>query len=262
MSHNPLDLGRPLDPNVSSSPPETHHDSHLDHASIPSSDAHPPRLEHARTAPTTVPIMAVAQQPTTGTIPEKDNGSDASPTPTLNHPDVPPNVGGLHGQPLPGSHANIDEKDHQAMGQGNHTGSHIATLARKELHLDTGVQEDDHFDEKQIKGPPSPSTAKRLERTHSGTHIPRNHKVTGESATGIGMVPITRKISSPPGVGIFGGVAPSGPDAEEGLRPVRSHEEEQERELARMAKGPDPWSVKFEPGEAANPKVRRSHTVL
>jgi hypothetical protein len=36
---------------------------------------------------------------------------------------------------------------------------------------------------------------------------------------------------------------------------VRSLEEELQRESERERKGPDPFAVRFEPGEAANPKV-------
>jgi hypothetical protein len=71
----------------------------------------------------------------------------------------------------------------------------------------------------------------------------------------IGMTPIRRQMSQPPAVSPFGGVAPSGVDAEEGLTAVRSHEEEEEREVERQKKGPDPYAVTFEPGDKANPKV-------
>lgn len=73
-----------------------------------------------------------------------------------------------------------------------------------------------------------------------------------------------RSHMSMPVVSLFGGVAPSGLDAEEGLVPVRSREEEFDRELAREEKGPDPWAVKFEAGEQINPKVsnRNSRTKM
>jgi len=65
----------------------------------------------------------------------------------------------------------------------------------------------------------------------------------------------TRRISKPGYAGVYGGAAPSGADAEEGLVAPRSYEEEIEREKERAKNGPDPWAVKFEPGERSNPKV-------
>jgi hypothetical protein len=224
-----------------------------------------PRLEHTRTAPTTFPVHPVAHQPqaaagAAGKRGGSEHDSDESPTPTLSS-QVPLAAGGLHGEPMPGSHARegvLDEKDHQAAASGGRSGPGVAALAKKELGLDAHGEKDT-FDEKQTHGPPSPSATKRLERTISGTPVPRRAYTTGgsDTVTGVGMVPITRMTSQPPAVGLFGGVAPSGIDAEEGLRPVRSNEEEEERELARLAKGHDPWAVKFEPGERSNPKVRR-----
>ncbi|WWC63519.1 uncharacterized protein I303_106122 [Kwoniella dejecticola CBS 10117] len=84
------------------------------------------------------------------------------------------------------------------------------------------------------------------EKPHTGT--------ASDGVKGVGMVPISRQSSTPPAVGLFGGVAPTGPDAEEGLRAMRSREEEDERDAEREEKGPDPWAVKFEPGEKINPK--------
>lgn len=276
MAYNPLELGKPLDENVQSTsvPSQTSNSSVTDNTtpSHPQPESHdgsaPPRLAHTRTAPTTIPIAPVAHQ-VDGTHPpgshannhESLTESEGSPTPTL-HTEAPATAGGLHGQPMPGSKAangDLDEKDHQAAGAGGKTGPEIAALARKELGIDTTSHENDTFDEKAAyKGPPSPSATKnpqRIDRTASGTAIPRGTHATGEAVQGLGMVPITRKTSQPPGVGIFGGVAPSGIDAEEGLAPVRSHEEEEEREILRKAKGPDPFAVKFEEGEKTNPKV-------
>lgn len=148
-----------------------------------------------------------------------EHGSDVSPTPTL----------------LPGDR---DEKEGRAAGVGA-----VANPPEASEEVDT-------FDEKRI---PSPVATKRRERAPSTPQVYRSN-LHEDTVRTVGMVPITRKTSQPPQVGLFGGVAPSGPDADEGFRPVRSHEEEEERELARKAKGPDPWAVKFEPGEKANPK--------
>jgi hypothetical protein len=77
----------------------------------------------------------------------------------------------------------------------------------------------------------------------------------GAGRIGNGTAALWRTVS-PPYVSAFGGVAPDGLDAEEGLVAVRSREEEEERIAERDEKGPDPWAVKFEPGEQINPKVR------
>lgn len=69
------------------------------------------------------------------------------------------------------------------------------------------------------------------------------------------MRSLSRAIS-PPNVTLFGGVGPDGEDADEGLVAARSREEEEERIAEREEKGPDPWAVRFEPGEKINPKVR------
>ena len=61
-----------------------------------------------------------------------------------------------------------------------------------------------------------------------------------------------------PAVGIFGGVAPSGVDAEEGLPAPRDNDEEAARDMERKEKGTDPWAVRFDPGDKANPKVSRA----
>ena len=256
---------------------------------------HPP-LYHTRTAPTTVPVNPVYQQSTDGAkggglnepnVHTNSYGSnttgssvDESPTPILthlgdrDHGTVPLSVGGLHGQRLTGSRAQdegngigeIHGKDHQAAGMGGRKGPAIAALATKELGLDS--EHRDTFDEKARAGvdgaPPAPSSpdspSRNLERTTSGTVVNRKTYTDSGSKTirGAGMVPLARKISQPPAVSPFGGVAPSGPDAEEGLRAVRSREEEEERDALRKQAGPDPWAVRFEPGEQANPKVSGS----
>jgi hypothetical protein len=96
----------------------------------------------------------------------------------------------------------------------------------------------------------------KIDRTATGTHIHRHVKTGGrETVQGYGMMPIFRQPSLPPAVGPFGGTAPSGVDAEEGLWAVRSHEEELERQKTMDKKGPDPFSVKFVPGDPTNPKV-------
>ncbi|KAK4684849.1 MFS transporter, DHA1 family, multidrug resistance protein, partial [Tremellales sp. Uapishka_1] len=65
---------------------------------------------------------------------------------------------------------------------------------------------------------------------------------------------ISRQMSRPPAVSPWGGVAPDGPDAENGLRATRSYREQEQRDEEREKKGPDIWAVKFEPGEKINPK--------
>lgn len=252
MAYNPLNLGRPLEGHDAFDATTS---SSIDTNVVPASsaldsvDSHPhPRLEHTHTAPTTIPTRR-----------QSHNGSE-SPTPTL-HTEIPPTAGGAPGQPLAGHHVekgDFNEKDHQAAGAGGQSGPGVAALAKKELGIDTNT-ETDAFNEKSYNGPPSPSASKnpRLDRTATGTQVNRGTHTGGDTVQGLGMVPITRKTSQPPGVGIFGGVAPSGVDAEEGLAPVRSHEEEEEREILRKAQGPDPWSVRFEEGDKANPKVSR-----
>ena len=236
-----------------------------------------PPLEHTWSAPTTVPIANVAHNPAqehsdrSGQGEADPSDSDASSTPTLAalngdhaiHQGIPPSVGGLNGNPLPGSHAYegvIHEKDHQAGTVGGKTGPQVGDMAREEL----GVNEKGEYDEKTGKmftalGPTQSDAdpARRIERTESGMRVAHNVRTTtgDDTVTGMGMVPLAREMSVPPAVSPFGGVAPSGVDAEEGLRPLRSHEEEEEREAMRKAKGPDPWAVKFEPGEKINPKV-------
>lgn len=59
----------------------------------------------------------------------------------------------------------------------------------------------------------------------------------------------------PAAASLFGGVSPDSIDHEEGLVPVRSREEAEQREDERQKIASDPWAVKFEPGEKINPKV-------
>lgn len=60
---------------------------------------------------------------------------------------------------------------------------------------------------------------------------------------------------SVPIVDMFGGVSVPDDEADDGLYPVRSLQEAEDREREREEKGPDPWAVTFESGEKANPKV-------
>jgi hypothetical protein len=155
------------------------------------------------------------------------------------------------------------EKDHQAAGTSGKTGPEIAALAKAEL----GLNEKDVGDFSQGRNEssdklgalpiPDVDPSRKVERTASGTHITGHARDASgqETVRGFGMVPVTRQQSLPPAVSPFGGVAPTGPDAEMGLRAVRSHEEEEEREAEMQKTGPDPWSVRFEPGEKINPKV-------
>lgn len=249
-------------------------------AETTSTPAHPP-LTHLRTAPATHPINPVAHavntNPTFDSTPgakmtNTDSDTESS-TATLaghsaNPSSVPPATGGLHGQPLPGSHMAEKqeghlEKDHQAAETGGKTGPDIATLAKAEL----GLNEKDVGDFSQGRNEssdklgalpiPAVDPSRKVERTASGTHITGHARDASgqETVRGFGMVPVTRQQSLPPAVSPFGGVAPTGPDAEMGLRAVRSHEEEEEREAEMQKTGPDPWSVRFEPGEKINPKV-------
>jgi len=74
------------------------------------------------------------------------------------------------------------------------------------------------------------------------------------------MVPVTRVTTSgAPAVGMFGGVAPEGIDAEEGRRAPWSQEEEEQRDQEREKHGRDPWAVRFEIGDKTNPKVNFSN---
>lgn len=66
----------------------------------------------------------------------------------------------------------------------------------------------------------------------------------------------------PAAASLFGGVSPDAIDHEEGLVPVRSREEAEQREEQRQKIAADPWSVKFEPGEKINPKVSHRPALL
>jgi hypothetical protein len=138
-----------------------------------------------------------------------------------------------------------------------------AALVRDAEHPRPSHDEHEH-NEKEPIAPlgPSPIVAKRnRKRTMSGTGSrlasmqPTPAQTPEGTVRSVGMTPISRQLSLPPAVGMWGGVAPSGPDADAGLRAVRSHEEEMERDEIREKNGVDPWAVKFEPGEKINPKV-------
>ena len=188
-----------------------------------------------------------------------DGSEDESPTSTLDgtnetHDGVTRSVGGLHGQ-MPPSNREPFDKDHQAGTIGGDTGPQYAENARHDLGLTTSHNEKASHVDGQI----APDPYRKIERTATGTDV-AHHAYTGagqDTVQGVGMVPITRPTSRPPAVSPFGGVAPEGIDQMEGLRAVRSHEEEEEREAIRKEKGPDPWLVRFDEGEPANPKVKR-----
>ncbi|OWZ29802.1 polyamine transporter 1 [Cryptococcus neoformans AD2-60a] len=294
MASNSLDLGPEIGshPARSTPPPTTSSDPHQTTDLSNSEDRQwgagrappslPPNLEHTYSAPVTAPSAAAAGMPdnanpvdhgasatseknkgagqfgegghgTTG-APAAFAGSDESPTPTLN------SMNGVYAahaagvKPLSGHEEgyDINEKDHQAGTTGGKTGPEVATLAAKDL----GLTEEGREETNEKAEHPSPLAATRkIARTASGTkHATRITASGGRTAEGLGMVPLTRKMSSPPAVSPFGGVAPSGTDAERGLRAVRSREQEEERDLERELKGPDPWAVSFEPGESINPK--------
>ncbi|WVQ95147.1 hypothetical protein IAU59_002241 [Kwoniella sp. CBS 9459] len=287
MSRDPLALGAPLGEEHSSSPtsgftpnrtdtPSVHVATSSDSSSPSATVPFHPALHHTRTAPTTFPINPAAHVHGTGQYPPSSDrareGSHCttaseSPTPTLAG-GVPASAGGLHGQPQPGTKAAeaqgengdfvINEKDHQAAGMGVAGGAGVAALAKHELGLD----EKHHLDRKQSSRGEHDHHGedhdqfKKIERTATGTRVAHNtHTGAGEEVVqGRGMVPISRQYSTPPAVGLFGGVAPTGADAEEGLRAARSREDEDERDAAREEKGPDPWAVTFEPGDRSNPK--------
>ena len=244
------------------------------------------RLKRIRTAPQTVPLSATAHvegQTNIDPAKPKNNGlpapkvspsnSDRSSTPTvtdklyragtLPHQEVPASLGGLHGNTIPDGkrddYGQLHEKDHQAAGMGGKTGPHVAALARQELGIEGDISDEkvaqrarERFTVDQETGNP-----RKIERTTTGTKVSRHLRTASGQDTSqtFGFVPVTRMTSQPPAVGPWGGSAPEGVDAEEGLNPVMSREEEEDREKLRQQKGPDPWAVKFEPGEAANPKV-------
>lgn len=225
-----------------------------------------PKLMHTRTAPTTVPVNPVAIAPGTdrlGSVRESvENGrsdDERSSAGTLGDDSgVPLVAGGLHGRPFPGS--KMDEKldghlerDHHAAHAGPPGGRVLADKAKAELGL--------------VTEKPSPLAGiqthpgHKYERTASGTQVSRravDHRGQATAAA-YGMVPLSPQISRPPIVGLFGGVAPSGEDAAMGLVAVRSREEEEERQAEMKRKGPDPFAVRFEPGDPTNPKVSHLH---
>ncbi|OCF32686.1 polyamine transporter 1 [Kwoniella heveanensis BCC8398] len=284
MSRDPLALGAPLGDQHASTPSPA--------GTSPQTTDTPshPALHHTRTAPTTFPINPAAHAHSTGAHPpsgdleqERERGREGShdttasesPTPTLAG-GVPASAGGLHGQPQPGSKAAevqgkdgefaINEKDHQATRMGPAGGVGVAALAKQELDLDEKhghAHSQHHLHRKQSsRGGDAENHGedrdqfKKIERTATGTRVTHNtHTGAGEEVVqGRGMVPLHRQHSTPPAVGLFGGVAPTGVDAEEGLRALRSREDEEERDATREEKGPDPWAVTFEPGDRANPK--------
>lgn len=270
-----------IPPTSSSGLSPVHEEQNPHVASPPQFEAHPmpPHLPHTRTAPTTFPVHPVAHMSgSTGTggnnataLRKQHDSDEESPTPTLDGSRVPLEVGGLHGLPMPGSKRNeqgiVDEKDFQAGTTGGKTGKELAEQAAVDLGLSTipQGQELGHgqgqrqvrpkrantlLDEKRT----SPFT--KLDRTATGTNVHRHLKTGGaDPVQGFGMTPLVRQPSQPPAVSPWGGVAPTGPDAEEGLWAVRSHEEEVERQAKIDKKGPDPFAVRFEPGEKENPKV-------
>ncbi|WWC90577.1 uncharacterized protein L201_005513 [Kwoniella dendrophila CBS 6074] len=285
MSTNPLNLGAPIgdhtslnqDEYVTSQPIHSSNDV----LNVDPTPLNPtqPVLQHTRTAPTTFPINPLAHEHMTSEKPphqmEQENNTQRqdrsesgseSPTPTLSGGGVSAGIGGLHGQPHPGTKAfegkQGNEKDHQAGTTGGAKGQDIAALAATELGLNEKHHDQHHHhshhqnnhDEK--RGLPDSIEPKKLERTSSGTQVSHNTHTGagGEVTQGKGMVSLSRQSSTPPAVGLFGGVAPTGTDAESGLRAARSREEEEERDAVREEKGPDPWAVKFEEGEKINPK--------
>lgn len=253
-------------------------------SSGPSSSQSPPHLIHTRTAPTTFPIHPVAHQGFAAhhegqglpAIHDHEHEDDSL-GPLRGGEHVPLEAGGLHGMPMPGSRARqvgatgTSEKDRQAstLTAGNtetsqtdrRAGNPLAEKAAIDLGLGLGMNghpqtqkkgRSNTLDEK--SGPPPAFT--KIGRTATGTQIHRNVKVGGrDTVQGYGMMPIVRQASLPPAVGPFGGTAPTGIDAEEGLWAVRSHEEELERQKTMDKNGPDPFAVRFVPGDRENPKV-------
>lgn len=296
-SHNPLELGQPIseptavassteesvDSAATTSSPlsasqsatatsETATSSKTAHpASLDPTNPVPPRLHHTRTAPTTYPVHPVAHQGFTAQNDDDKSGraldriEDTEDGEGHSHHDwrgtVPLEAGGLHGQPMPGSHAERGDEphqvDHQAGTTGGGSGHDLAMRAAADLGLQnhkpkqSGTKtRSNTLEEKQSV----PFT--KINRTATGTHIHRSVKTGGrETVQGYGMMPIVRQPSLPPAVGPFGGTAPTGIDAEEGLWAVRSHEEELERQKTMDKKGVDPFAVKFVPGDPTNPKV-------
>ena len=259
-------------------------------SSGPSSSPSPPHLIHTRTAPTTFPIHPVAHQGFAAhhqgqglpAIHDHEHDGDSL-GPLRGGEHVPLEAGGLHGMPMPGSRARqvgaagTSEKDRSAGTTGQTSrpiGKGTNPLAEKaaidlglgtlgtngQLPTQTATQKkgrSNTLDEKSTATPPPAFS--QIGRTATGTQIHRNVKVGGrDTVQGYGMMPIVRQASLPPAVGPFGGTAPTGIDAEEGLWAVRSHEEELERQRTMDKNGPDPFAVRFVPGDRENPKVNSS----
>ncbi|WVR09419.1 hypothetical protein IAU60_006486 [Kwoniella sp. DSM 27419] len=147
-----------------------------------------------------------------------------SPTPTLSH----------------GQQAEHEKHQLHSAGLNKHDN----------LNEKHGHDEDEAHDAHAPLPSPKQALPKKMERTTSRA----SRTASVSSVQDVGMTPITRQFSTPPAVSPFGGVAPTGQDAEMGLRALRSREEEEEREAEREKKGPDPWAVTFQPGESINPK--------
>ncbi len=176
------------------------------------------------------------------------SNSSESPTPTLqgstgNHTTVPVATTDL-GQALPNvktTDGEFAEKDH-----------HVST-ADEPAAGDLGPK-NGHYDEKATQTLPPPVDPTRTKSTTNVTHNADN-AAGGLTVPGPGMPPNTKPTSRPPGVGMFGGAAPEGIDAEEGFWAPHSQSEEEARTAERAEKGADPWAVKFEVTDRDNPKV-------
>jgi len=229
-------------------------ESSAHHDTVDPTNPVPPRLHHTRTAPTTYPIQPAAHQ---GAAPHDDETSTTGPDWKGT---VPLEAGGLHGQPMPGSHHAKGDEPHQVDNQAGTTGGKTGHDLAMRAAADLGLQNKDIRGGTKTRSNTLDGKASvpftKIDRTATGTHIHRHVKTGGrETVQGYGMMPIFRQPSLPPAVGPFGGTAPSGVDAEEGLWAVRSHEEELERQKTMDKKGPDPFAVKFVPGDPTNPKV-------
>lgn len=76
-----------------------------------------------------------------------------------------------------------------------------------------------------------------------------------EKAAGTsGMAALKHERSRSSDLDMVGTTESFGGDVEQGPRTERNHEDEEEREVESKKEGPDPFSVRFEPGEKANPK--------
>ncbi|ODO11081.1 hypothetical protein I350_01683 [Cryptococcus amylolentus CBS 6273] len=250
MSRDPLALGQEIgSPSSLSSALPTQH-TNLSHSqatntSTLQTDSTPNTVPNPTTS--RIPANLPHDQVTSGDFaPSSQNaragGSDhdESPTPTL----AGPNSGhGTHGyDPV--------KNDDQYGSVGGKAGAGVAGLGAAEVGTD--YEKTKEIDEKGE----NPAPLARDHRTASGTAHAQPAPTTSDAKTveGLGMVSLSRQFSTPPAVSPFGGVAPSGIDAERGLRAMRSREEEEARDLERETKGPDPFAVQFEPGEDINPK--------